>query len=192
MVSKASPLLSSAASLSPRYTGGSHLSPCRLRDASFKTEFWREKGEVRWPVAAADEARKNPTQFARGEDPMVPLQRTNTNHQRHIGGELWTRSLRARSLTIDRIGLHNQNVSTAAVSVMFDGRGAGFSGRTNLGRAKKTDSNGYGSHIKNWVERPVAVGRYASEHMSGSRYALDLFPRDCVPGSMEHRQKPER
>jgi hypothetical protein len=142
MVSKASPRQSSAASLSPRYTSEGPLSPCRLRDASFKTELWREKGETRWPVAAADEARKNPSQFTRAEDPMIPLQRTNPNHQKHLVGELWTRSLRSRSLTIDRLGLHNQNVSTAAVSVMFDGRGAGFSGRTNLGKAKRTDAHG--------------------------------------------------
>jgi len=140
---------------------------------------------ARWPAAAADEARKNPTQFLSAEDP-IPLQRSNQNHQIHLGSELWTRSLRAKSLKLDRLGRHSRNVSTASASAMFDSRGEGFSGRTNPGKAKKADTDGFGPHVKDWIERPVAVGRYASEHMGGSCYALDLSPRECVPRSMDH------
>jgi|ERR1712232_1018787 len=33
---------------------------------------------------------------------------------------------------------------------------------------------------KDWVERPVAVGKYALDHMEGKRYKWHRRPRDCL------------
>lgn len=151
-------------------------------------EIYREKGRQRWPHAALDQMKKQPTQFTKSEE-VVPLQRMRENPQPNISAELWSRSLRTGGLHVCKVGMHNQNVATSTVSVLFDHGGFGWSGKTNTKGMKRTKPGEYGPHTKDWVERHVAVGKYHLDHMGGSRYAMDLTPRPCIPNSMAHATK---
>jgi len=56
------------------------------------------------------------------------------------------------------------------------GRSVPFSGTTVSGSVampRDYDAN-------RWVERPVAKGKYALDHMGGKRYAWDHKPRPCL------------
>jgi len=150
----------------------------------FKTERWRERGVERWPHPAERQMKKQPRQFNKAEE-VVPLQRTLENPQNNIHAELWCRSLRTKKLDVNDIGRFNTSIATATCSVMFDHHGSGWSGKTNATGAKRPRPGETGPHVKDWIERPVAVGRYGLEHMNGSRYAMNLSPRKCVPHSME-------
>lgn len=182
-----------AMSMSPRATTlrerslamSGDLSP-RGQGPDQKSEKWRERGASRWPNDAADEQRRQPTQFTKAVE-VEPLQRTVESTQQDIHAELWTRSLRTKGLAVDQIGMHNQNVATTTVAILFGRDGHGFSGRTNIGpRQNLKREMVYGPHTKDWIERPVAVGKHALDHMDGSRYQIDLSPRPCVPTSMAH------
>jgi len=166
---------------SPRKTMPSFGSNGELKPSMFKTEKWREKGMERWPPSATEELSKRPTQFTKSQE-VVPLQRrADEEGQPNIHSELWTRSLRMPGLHIqEHVGPQNQNAFTSAVKCMFNERGVGWTGKTNLG-SKKMQINPTA-----WVERPVAAGKYSANHMQGSRYTFDLSPRPCVPGSMAH------
>mmetsp|Transcript_139181 Transcript_139181/g.242217 ORF Transcript_139181/g.242217 Transcript_139181/m.242217 type:complete len:264 (+) Transcript_139181:78-869(+) len=144
---------------------------------SHKCEAWREKGMERWPPVAASEMLRQPRQFVKAEE-VIPLQRTVENPQGNILGDMWCRSLRKKRLRAESIGLHNQNICTATVGVMFDHDGHGWSGKTNTRGGARTRPGKYGPHLEDWIERPVAHGKYGLTHMSGSRYALDQTPRD--------------
>lgn len=165
---------------------------CDLPDptaAFFKTEKWREKGVDRWPNTAATEIMRQPRQFVKAEE-VVPVQRMTTNPQSSIHGELWTRSLRTKGLEIERVGLHNQNVATSTFAVMFDQDGTGWSGKTNTQGFRRPRGGRYGPNIKDWVERPVAQGKYHIDHMGGSRYAMNMTPRPCNLNSVETMKSP--
>lgn len=161
-----------------------HEQAALLSPGMFKTEMWREQGCVRWPNPALDGLRKQPTQFAKAEE-VVPLQRTAENAQANIHSELWCRSLRTRNLGIQNVGLHNSNVATSAVTVMFNRNGDGWTGRTNAGGPRPRLGQS-GPLVHDWIERPVAVGKVGLEHLNGSRYKMDSSPRTCVPQSMSH------
>jgi len=145
----------------------------------FKTEQWREKGVQRWPKHAQEHTASQPFQFKKTEE-IVPLQRNVVNHQGSIPGEIWCRSLRTKALNLERLAKHNTNVATTTLSSTFDGKGKGWAGKTNSKSALERPA------IHEWVCRPVAVGNLALDHMGGSRYAMDLTPRPCVPNSMLH------
>eukprot|EP00746_Dinoflagellata_sp_MGD_P020946 gnl/MRDRNA2_/MRDRNA2_148841_c0_seq1.p1 gnl/MRDRNA2_/MRDRNA2_148841_c0~~gnl/MRDRNA2_/MRDRNA2_148841_c0_seq1.p1 ORF type:complete len:194 (-),score=16.89 gnl/MRDRNA2_/MRDRNA2_148841_c0_seq1:4-585(-) len=147
----------------------------------YKTERWRESGASRWPPKAHEEMTKCPSQFSQSQE-TVPLQRMDIQDlQENVHHELWTRSLRTPGLSIhSHVGPQNQHAFTSAVKCMFNENGVGWTGKTNLGRKIKNVDH------KAWVEKPVAVGKYADDHMQGSRYAFDLTPRACVPNSMAH------
>lgn len=150
----------------------------------FKTERWRERGALRWPRQAGELIARQPCQFHRAEE-VVPLQRAMDNTQESIPSEIWCRSLRTECLNIQDLGHHNGNLATSAANEMFDRGGRGWSGKTNSKRqGRPTPPMG------DWVERPVAVGKMGLEHMGGSRYAMSLTPRQCVPGSMAHCRSP--
>jgi len=117
---------------------------------------------------------------------VVPLQRTLANPQGGVPSELWNRSLRQNHLHIAKVGLHNQNVTTSTVAVMFNPEGRGWTGKTNSRPPGGRKIKQPGPHMKEWVEKPVAVGKMALDHMGGSRYNMDLTPRPCVPNSMMH------
>lgn len=167
----------------PRKTNFSATMP-DFRPSMFKTEKWRERGTERWPPSAADELCKKPTQFTKSQE-VVPLQRmADEEGQPNIHSELWTRSLRMPGLHIqEHVGPQNQNAFTSAVKCMFNEQGFGWTGKTNLGKKK------IAINPAAWVERPVAVGKYGTDHMQGSRYSFDLSPRPCVPASMAHAPK---
>eukprot|EP00929_Paragymnodinium_shiwhaense_P112767 TRINITY_DN81033_c0_g1_i1.p1 TRINITY_DN81033_c0_g1~~TRINITY_DN81033_c0_g1_i1.p1 ORF type:complete len:320 (-),score=63.40 TRINITY_DN81033_c0_g1_i1:217-1176(-) len=162
----------------------------RFQGGRTKTETWREKGLLRWPQPARDLQVRQPNQFARAEE-VVPLQRTTENQQNYITQELWTRSLRMDAVDMQDIGLHNQNLATSAVRGLFDRHGTGFTGKTNVS-ARRQRAGQFGPHTKEWVERPVAQGPLALNHMGGTRYAIDPKPRPCVPDSMAHMSPPRR
>merc|ERR1719235_2964912 len=152
-----------------------------LKANMFKTEKWRERGVDRWPPQAHKEMIKRPTQFSNTQE-VVPLQRmAHSEQQPNLNSELWTRSLRMPGLSIhEHVGAQNQNAFTSAVKCMFTEYGVGWTGRTNVSR-KKIEKD-----PKDWVERPVAHGKYGVDHMQGSRYHFNLSPRPCVPNSMSH------
>lgn len=164
--------------------GSRNPSEDTISSASFhKCELWREKGMERWPPIAASEMSRQPRQFVKAEE-VVPLQRTVENPQGSILGDMWCRSLRKKHLRVESIGWHNENIRTATVAPMFDQDGQGFSGKTNNSRGPRRRPGKYGPHLEEWIERPVAHGRYGLNHMSGSRYAIDQTPRDvCRPVS---------
>jgi hypothetical protein len=168
----------------PRKTMFSSSHPGDLKPSMFKTEKWRERGVERWPPSAVDELGKRPTQFSKSQE-VVPLQRmADEEGQPNIHSELWTRALRMPGLHIqEHVGPQNQNAFTSAVKCMFNEHGVGWTGKTNRGK-KKLPNNPAA-----WVECPVAVGKYSTEHMGGSRYGFDLTPRPCVPASMAHASK---
>mmetsp|Transcript_43144 Transcript_43144/g.91988 ORF Transcript_43144/g.91988 Transcript_43144/m.91988 type:complete len:241 (+) Transcript_43144:96-818(+) len=141
----------------------------------YKTEMWRERGAPRWPDHAKEHARRAPFQFARAEE-VVPLQRNLTNSQGCITGELWCRSLRMNHLGINHIAKNNTNLTMSSLATTFDRRGNGWTGSTNTkqGLPERPTS-------KEWITRPVAVGKMSLEHMGGSRYVMDAAPRDCCP-----------
>lgn len=155
-----------------------------LTRTSFKTERWRERGEERWPHLAAKQMKKQPRQFVKAEE-VIPVQRMLENPQNNIHAELWCRSLRTKKLDVNEIGKFNTSIASVNTSIMFDHRGIGWSGKTNTTGVKTPRPGTTGPHVKDWIERPVAVGRYGLKHMNGSRYAMDLSPRNCVPNSME-------
>jgi len=161
----------------------------RAHAQGYKTEKWREHGMERWPENAHENTKQKPSQFMKAEE-IVPLQRTIENPQPDIKGELWSRSLRTRGLGVQHIGMNNQNVATSAVRCLFDREGQGWTGKTNTRRttqlkgAKKPQPGNFGPFIKDWVEKPVAVGKMGANHMGGSRYHMNLSPRPCVPKSM--------
>jgi hypothetical protein len=161
---------------------------------TFKTEKWREKGVQRWPYHAATELLKQPHQleFAKAEE-VIPVIRRTDNMQKNIGGEFWCRSLRTKALHIDSIGMHNGHVCDSTVAVMFDNEGHGWSGRTNNKNGWRRRHRGdFGPHTKEWVEAPVATGKYHQNHMGGSRYKMDMTPRNCVPNSMSDNKMSPR
>eukprot|EP00927_Polykrikos_kofoidii_P078693 TRINITY_DN75504_c0_g1_i1.p1 TRINITY_DN75504_c0_g1~~TRINITY_DN75504_c0_g1_i1.p1 ORF type:complete len:284 (+),score=36.31 TRINITY_DN75504_c0_g1_i1:67-918(+) len=148
-----------------------------------KTERWRERGQDRWPAHAHEQQKRQPHQFAKAEE-VVPLRRTLENPQTNIGGELFTRSLREKTLDVKTIGVHNPTVVSSAVRCLFDREGRGYSGKTNARGPSRRRPGEFGPHLKEWVEQPVATGRMALDHMCGSRYSMNMSPRDVVPNSM--------
>lgn len=169
-----------APAFTPRKTGLSNPNH-ELRAGMFKTEKWRERGCARWPAKANEEMMRRPTQFRKAQE-VTPLQRMEHQEmQPNLHSELWTRSLREQALSIhEHIGAQNQNAFTSAVKCMFNEYGQGYTGKTNVGRKIRNIDH------KDWVEKPVAVGMYATDHLQGSRYAFNLSSRPCVPNSMGH------
>mmetsp|Transcript_75401 Transcript_75401/g.164500 ORF Transcript_75401/g.164500 Transcript_75401/m.164500 type:complete len:291 (-) Transcript_75401:250-1122(-) len=146
----------------------------------FKTEQWREKGATRWPLPAEENILKHPHQFLRSEE-MVPLQRALENAQKDIPSELWTRSLRLKSLAKEEVAARsNQNLACTHLAMTFSRDGQGWSGSTNPKKQVERPPT------REWIERPVATGNMSLDHMRGSRYEMRMTPRDCVPHSMEH------
>jgi hypothetical protein len=111
-------------------------SPIPSPRAGFKTERWRESGLMRWPNHALQEYAKQPAQFDRDVN-MVPLQQAAfASPRKQVADEIWCRSLRAgdRGIRLNIGGMRNQELTTAAESIMFDTQGIGWTGRSN-GRA---------------------------------------------------------
>eukprot|EP00927_Polykrikos_kofoidii_P072747 TRINITY_DN68838_c0_g1_i1.p1 TRINITY_DN68838_c0_g1~~TRINITY_DN68838_c0_g1_i1.p1 ORF type:complete len:216 (-),score=22.86 TRINITY_DN68838_c0_g1_i1:235-882(-) len=145
----------------------------------FKTERWRERGPQRWPPHAAVEMKRGPCQFIKSVE-IVPLQRALENPQGPIPTEIWTRSLRTDGLDVRHMNPRNSSLDTCTVKALFDRTGRGWTGRANPSRGHRLTSTGTflkGPFTEDWVERPVAVGKVALNHMDGSRYAMDQSSR---------------
>lgn len=134
------------------------------------TEKWRETGMLRWPQHLEEELYRRPHQFEKAEE-TVPVRRSLVNAQPEWTSELWTRSLREKGVPLEnqifgQIGHHKiRSLHQDFVRRPVYGR-MGYSGETATGsyaipRSKDT---------KLWIEKPVANGKMASEHMGGTRY----------------------
>lgn len=150
------------------------------RGSSFKMERYRERGIMRWPHHAAEHVAKQPCQFRRGEE-VVPLARVCGNFSGSISGEIWSRSLRSDGIHVHQLGRGNQDTASTHIAELFDRKGLGWTGRTNPRRQGRPTPD-----RREWIEKPVADGKYHLDHMGGSRYHMNLTPRDCVPNSMAH------
>jgi len=169
----------------PVASAGGPESPRSRGQANYKTEVWRERGARRWPDHAKEHSSRRPYQFAKSEE-IVPLQRSTENQQGHIPGELWTRSLRTKTLCRSDVAKCHKDVASGSLAATFDGQGSGWTGATNTYRSRAQQK----PPVTDWVERPVAVGSLSLNHMDGSRYEMRSTPRDCVPGSMKHLGAP--
>jgi len=148
--------------------------------SGLRMERWRERGALRWPPHASELIMKQPSQFRRSDE-IIPLQRTVPNAQATLPGEVWCRSLRTESLGLQEIGRNNQNLANTSAIELFDRSGQGWTGKANSKRPNHAKPD-----MTEWVDRPVAVGKMALDHMGGTRYAMGLNPRVCVPNSMAH------
>lgn len=151
-----------------------------------KTERWREGGQLRWPPVSNGESMPD-------QPESVPFRRTVPNPQEFWGGTMWVGSLRERGVPIqDPIySSHGGNVkelceewqqpvgddfgSTRHCAWSGD-PSVPYSGSTCYGKvalSRQRDS-------KRWVDRPVAHGKYALDHMEGKRYVWSGKPRDVL------------
>lgn len=146
-----------------------------------KTERWRESGQVRWPPISAGAP---PVPPGGGGPEIVPVRQYNKNPQ-NWQVELWTRSLR-------KPGVLLQHPTFAAVSIgakelheqwghvmPLSRRQWPFSGSTVPGRGP-CGPEASEADPKSWIERPVATGKYALDHMGGTRYKWNMTPRPCL------------
>lgn len=142
----------------------------RRKSGHKTTEKWRETGMLRWPQHLEEELCRRPHQFEKAEE-TVPVRRSLPNAQPEWTSELWTRSLREKGVPLEnqifgQIGHHKiRSLHQDFVRRPVYGR-MGYSGETATGsyaipRNKDT---------KLWIEKPVANGKMASEHMGGTRY----------------------
>lgn len=195
----AAPDVSTDASLqcSPRPNiGTAKYFPPKIPVLAHSRDKWREKTVERW-LCLGDEKQpgrnwfflEQPGKYKKDTE-VVPLQRTVENPQQSIQAELWCRSLRTNNLDLDKFAKYNTSLATATVSTMFDHHGYGWSGKTTAG-ARHPRPGGTGPHVKEWIERPVSVGRYGLEHMGGTRYVMNRSPRECIPNSMQ-KARPRR
>eukprot|EP00928_Gymnodinium_smaydae_P002776 TRINITY_DN11003_c0_g2_i4.p1 TRINITY_DN11003_c0_g2~~TRINITY_DN11003_c0_g2_i4.p1 ORF type:complete len:320 (+),score=51.81 TRINITY_DN11003_c0_g2_i4:224-1183(+) len=136
-----------------------------------KTERWREAGLVRWP-------QPNDGERPPDKEDVVPFRRTVENAQKFWGGTLWSRSLRERGTDMRDPFFSNigGNVKELSEQWLKCRRDVPYSGSTVSGAVAMPREH----DMKKWVDRPVAAGRYALEHMEGSRYVWDDQPRPCL------------
>mmetsp|Transcript_26811 Transcript_26811/g.77503 ORF Transcript_26811/g.77503 Transcript_26811/m.77503 type:complete len:328 (+) Transcript_26811:144-1127(+) len=146
-----------------------------------KTERWREAGLMRWPLPLS-----GGKGTFRGEAvDAEPFRRTTGYEQGNWRNELWLRSLRKDGLPLhervfsttgpaDLRRLHQEwSEAPPSSPLRLPFSGATASGRAALPREASPDE---------WVERPVATGKYALHHMDGQRYQFDLAsPRFVEP-----------
>lgn len=154
--------------------------------AGGKTERWREGGEVRWPPPPTHEYKRGPPQE------VVPFHQTIENCQNKWHNELWMRSLRKVGVIIqdpvyatpgaDVQQLHEEWRGCPLVSA----RTVAYSGATVSGRAAMERE----INPSNWVERPVATGKYALTHFDGQRYKFNGQPRFYEEQGKEVRNPP--
>lgn len=147
-----------------------------------KTERWREKGMQRWPDLAVDKGNKTLSFFNKSEE-VVSMRRYQDNaRQAHVTQELFLRSLRMPSLDMKTIGIGDSQKQWCAPNITesFSPRGDGWSGKANTHwKPKKSPDT-------DWIDRPVAVGKYSLDHDKGKRYKMNTQTRPCVPNSMAH------
>jgi len=126
---------------------------------------------MRWPA---------PVEAKRGDQQdTVPFRQTTDYSQGNWKNELWMRSLRKPGLLLqDPVyatpgaeikEMHEEWRSCPPVSP----RSVPYCGSTASGRAALPNEN----DPSKWVERPVATGKYALDHMDGGRYKFDNTPR---------------
>lgn len=114
----------------------------------------------------------------------MPYRRTMENSQPHWTGELWTRSLRKPGMPIEdpffaNVGgaggarlreLHEEWQDREQRAERDFGQIAArvvpFCGATTSGKAAMPRDR----DVSDWVERPVATGKFALNHMEGQRY----------------------
>ena len=140
-----------------------------------KTERWRESGQLRWPPLSAGAPQVPPPG---GGPEIVPVRQYNKNPQ-NWQVELWTRSLRKPGVLLQHPTFAAVNIGAKELHEQWghvmplSRRQWPFSGSTVAGRSGPADA-------KSWIERPVATGKYALDHMGGTRYKWNMSPRPCL------------
>lgn len=141
-----------------------------------KTERWRESGTLRWPPIAEGEPAVERVE-------VTPLRQASKEPQTWQG-EPWTRSLRKPGLFLQdpifaesSIGAKELHEEWGNVTPMSR-REWPYSGFTTSGSCALPSPR----EATKWVEKPVASGRYALQHMGGTRYQWDTKPRNCLLG----------
>lgn len=137
-----------------------------------KVEQFRETGQLRWPPVASGGERIN---MQDGE----PLRRYMEQAQENWKNELWMRSLRKPGVFMNdpvysAMGGPIKDLHEEWADVVpIDRAAVPYSGSTASGHMaiprQKDD--------RKWVERPVAHGKMAVDHMGGIRYRWDHNPR---------------
>ena len=144
-----------------------------------KTERWRESGEVRWPAMAV----AHPAAVF-GAESLRPPHSGGVPFRRHVPeytqanwtGDVWMRSLRMPGVQIQEPIYAMQGANMKDLHEEWQGvypmsaREVPFSGSTSTGRTALLHDR----DAHKWVERPVAVGKYALDHMHGNRYQWDM------------------
>lgn len=150
-------------------------SPRSISTGATKTERWRETGIMRWPPAATG-------QNLRQEADSLPLRSYVPQMQPDWSAELWTRSLRKPGVLVQHPSCANHFTGLRDLHEDWldvwprSPREWPFSGSTASGRtALPLEHN-----PKRWVERPVATGKFALEHMDGKRYEWNTKPREVL------------
>mmetsp|Transcript_28391 Transcript_28391/g.51256 ORF Transcript_28391/g.51256 Transcript_28391/m.51256 type:complete len:247 (+) Transcript_28391:52-792(+) len=181
----AATLGSNAAPLSPPGMKKFHPDASPM-DGHTKTERWREAGVTRWPPISEGQDTRQPAD-------VVPLRRYIPTMQPRWQGELWTRSLRKPGVLVQHPVFASSSVGVQELHEEWGDllpnspREWPFSGSTASGKAGMPNAR----NAKHWVERPVATGKYALDHMGGERYswARDSRPRPCLDGVTTPRIK---
>lgn len=156
----------------------------RLRPG--KTEQFREAGQMRWPPVTEPEAHK-----AQPEPEQVPFRRTVQNAQGFWGGTLWERSLRSKGIELEdpfysEMGGNVKELREEWQQCAEHRRSVPYSGSTVCGKVAKPLPH----DTKKWVERPVAAGKYALNHMEGSRYKWGAHARPSNATSEAPQRRP--
>lgn len=166
------PSASPQPTISPSSLARPHSSPF---SGKTKTERWREVGVVRWPAISEGQELRKPSDG-------TPVRQFSNHMQNRWQGELWTRSLRKPGVFVQH-PIFGQTCTGAkdlhqdwADLMPQSAREWPYSGSTPSGKASIANP----INVKLWVERPVATGKMALEHMEGKRYRWDTKERSCM------------
>lgn len=140
-----------------------------------KTERWRESGQVRWPPVSEGGSSVPPG----GAGPEIAPLRQYKGPMQNWQVELWSRSLRKPGVLLQHPTFAACSIGAKELHEQWghvmpkSRRQWPFSGSTIPGAGPRGD-------MKSWIERPVASGKYALDHMKGTRYKWNTSPRPCL------------
>lgn len=176
--------------------GGSPLASAQRRPASAngaaaaaaraKTERWREAGQLRWPPPPWE------AKYAEAQSDTVPFRQATSYHQGRWQNELWMRSLRKPGLLLQDPVFASPGAECKELHEEwrdcppYTPRALAYSGATASGKVAIPNEK----VPDRWVERPVAVGKYALDHMDGNRYKFDMkTPRLYTDEALQQRHE---
>mmetsp|Transcript_47226 Transcript_47226/g.85139 ORF Transcript_47226/g.85139 Transcript_47226/m.85139 type:complete len:255 (+) Transcript_47226:76-840(+) len=163
---------------SSRRPSSAHQTAGLRRPSCTKTERWRELGVVRWPPVVDGQEHQRPVADNNSFTRYWPEMQQPEWH-----GEVWTRSLRKPGVLLQHpafaahvTGLSQLHKDWRSYGMPLTAREWPYCGSTPSGRMAINRPH----NDRHWVERPVATGKYALNHMDGARYLFDQTPRNCL------------